>query len=86
MEIGLAISISAAVISIVSFALSRKDKSSKDAGDSQFKMGVLENKIDNLSKQVEKILDKLDSYDKEINEKIDEAIRHHVAEMHHKEG
>lgn len=43
----------------------------------------METKIDNLSKQVDKILDKLEDYDAEIDQKIEKAIKNHEATFHH---
>lgn len=84
MELTLAIIISiiGVIITILNFALGRKDKGEKTTSENAYKQGILENKIDNLSKQVDKILLILDGYDKEIDEKIHKAIEHHIAEMH----
>ena len=67
---------------VITFATNRKDKTNSDVGREQYKMGVLENKVDNISKQLDKILVKLDGYDKEIDEKVARALEEHVKVYH----
>ena len=80
MDLGVAISILAITFTIINFAIARKDKASKDGN----KQGIIEWRLEDLSKKVDKILDKLDKYDKEVDDKIEIAMRHHIAEMHDK--
>lgn len=80
MDLGVAISILAITFTIINFAIARKDKANKDGN----KQGVIEYRLEDLSKKVDKILDKLDKYDKEVDDKIEIAMRHHIAEMHDK--
>ena len=80
MDLGVAISILAITFTIINFAIARKDKASKDGN----KQGVIEYRLEDLSKKVDKILDKLDKYDKEVDDKIEIAMKHHIAEMHNK--
>lgn len=82
MEIAVLISLISVGLSIASFAVGRKDKSNSNIAKDSHKMGVLEEKIDNLSKQVEKILIKLDSYDHEIDNRVEKAIQNHIAIYH----
>lgn len=84
LTIALAISIISVVITVVNFALSRKDKSNKETKDDSYNRGVIETKIDNLTKQVDKILQMLDKYDIEIDNKINNAIDSHIREYHKK--
>ena len=86
MEITIAvlISIISLGMTVLNLFFNRKDKSNSDVAKDSFKMGVLEEKIDNLSKQVEKILAKLDSYDHEIDVRIDKAFKNHFAIFHNK--
>lgn len=44
--------------------------------------GAIETRLSNIEKSLEKIDVKLDSFDKEVEEKIQEAIKHHEKEMH----
>jgi peptidoglycan hydrolase CwlO-like protein len=82
LTIAMVISILGAVISVCSFAFNRKDKSNTDVKNDSYKWGTIEQRLLNIEKSLEKIDIKLDSFDKEIEEKIDEAIKHHVLEMH----
>ena len=82
LSIALVISILSITFTIVNFALNRKDKSAKDSGDEAYKQGVIETKLDNLTKQVDKILAILDNYDKEIDEKVNKAIEEHIKIYH----
>ena len=80
LSIALVISILSITFTIINFAIARKDKANKDGN----KQGVIEYRLEDLSKKVDKILDKLDKYDKEVDEKIGVAMQHHIAEMHNK--
>lgn len=89
MELGLAISIICAVISVAGFVLSRKDKATKDTKEEAkedakhySKQELIEYRLNKIDQQLEKILDKLDLYDKEIDDKIKEAMKRHIAEFH----
>lgn len=87
MEITLAIIISiiSTVISVTNFTLGRKDKSAKDSGDINYKMGVINTQLKQLLDKVEKIDNKLDTFDKEVEERIKIALEHHIREYHAKE-
>ena len=83
--IPLVISVIGAVISVSSFALSRKDKSNSEIKEEQkqfSKHDLIEWRLDDITKKVDKILEKLDTYDKEMDLKIKEAMKHHIAEYH----
>lgn len=82
MEITLAIAIIGCVISVSSFALNRKDKSSKESGDSNYRQGQLDMQIKQILAKLEKIDKKLDTYDREIEERIKIAIENHIAIYH----
>lgn len=82
MEIALAISIIGAVISVSTFVLNRKDKSNKDTKEDSYKWGQIDTKLSNIEKTLAKIEDKLDDYDREVEEKIEIAIDHHIKEYH----
>lgn len=81
-NIALVISILSAALAVANFALTRKDKATKDIGAEQYKMGIIDSKLDGLSKQIDKILDKLDAYEVETDRKIEEAFKHHINEYH----
>lgn len=82
MEIALAISILSVVITVVNFALSRKDKTKNETEKDSYKWGSIDEKLSNIEKTLSKIEDKLDTYDKEIDEKIEMALNHHIKEYH----
>lgn len=86
MEVTLAIAIIGCVISVFSFALNRKDKSSKESGDSNYRQGQLDMQIKQILAKLEKIDKKLDTYDREIEERIKIAIENHIAIYHNKKG
>lgn len=82
MDVTLAIAIIGCVISVSSFALNRKDKSSKESGDSNYRQGQLDMQIKQILAKLEKIDKKLDTYDREIEERIKVAIENHIAIYH----
>ena len=82
MEIGTIISIGAVTISLVTFLLNRRDKAVADTKESN--LGLINFRLDQLDKNVQRILAKLETYDRELDEKIDKKIHEHV-EMYHKE-
>lgn len=83
MEIGIIISIVSITIAIASFVLSRKDKAVKDAKENNLEL--INYRLDKLDENVQKILDKLESYDSEIDDKIDKAMKLHL-EIYHSKG
>ena len=91
MEITLAIIISiiSTVISITNFALGRKDKSNKDIKEEQKqfdKNNLIEYRLTKIEQNIEKILNKLDVYEKEVDDRIKIAIDNHIAIYHNKKG
>lgn len=87
MEISLVISVVSVVITVSNFVLSRKDKSNNEVKEEQkqySKHDLIEYRLDELSKKVDKILDKLDVQDKETDEKIEKALKQHISIYHKK--
>lgn len=82
LTIPLALSILASVISVSSFVLNRKDKSNKDSGDTNYRQGQLDMQIKQILAKLEKIDKKLDTYDREIEERVNIALKNHVAIYH----
>jgi len=80
MEITIAISIISVVIAISSFVLGRKDKAVKDAKENNLEL--INYRLDKLDENVQKILDKLEIFDSEVEDKIQKAIEHHIKEYH----
>lgn len=82
LTLALALSLLGSVIAVCTFVLNRKDKSNQDAEKDSYKWGSIDEKLSNIEKTLAKIEDKLDSYDKEVDEKIEIAIEHHIKEYH----
>ena len=78
----LLLTILGSVLTAVSFAIGRKDKATKDSSDVSYKMGVINTQIKQILDKLDKIDNKLDGYDKEIDEKIETALQHHIKEYH----
>lgn len=79
------IAILSCVISVVNYISNRKDKSNKDVVESQkqfSKHDLIEYRLEKIEQNIEKILNKLDSYDKEIAKKIKEAMETHISTYH----
>lgn len=85
LTIAIAISILGAVVSVSSFVLNRKDKSNKDIKEEQkefSKHNLIEYRLGKIEQNIEKILTKLDLYDKEIEERVNRAIKNHEKMYH----
>lgn len=80
LTIAVAISIISVIITVLNFAFSRKEKAVKDAKETN--MALINYRLDELDKNVQKILDKLDSYDKEVDDRIEKAINEHIKIYH----
>lgn len=80
--IALGLSLLGNVIAVLAFIFSRKDKSNGDVREESYKWGSFDTKLDNIEKTLAKIENKLDSYDKEVDNKIDNAMKHHINEYH----
>lgn len=78
--IALALSILGSVISVSSFVLGRKDKAVKDAKETNLEL--INYRLNELDKNVQKVLDKLDNYDNEIDSRVEKAIQFHIKEYH----
>ena len=83
LTIALILSILGAVISVSNFVLSRKDKAVKDTKENH--QELIEYQLKELKDDVKAILNKLEKYDKEFDDRIDKAIELHV-ELYHKRG
>lgn len=79
------VSIASCIVSIIALFLNRKDKNKEDTAEEvkQYsKHDLIEWRLEDLTKKVDKILDKLDTYDKEVDEKLKTAFKHHINEFH----
>ena len=66
------------VINIVSFIRNGNKDIKQDTSKDSYKWGQLDEKLNNLEKQVNKILDKLDTFELEIDTKIEKALDNHI--------
>ena len=82
MEIAVLISIVSITIAIASFVLNRKDKAVKDA--KEMNLELINYRLNELDKNVQKILDKLEDYESDTKKMIDEEIKKHISIYHSK--
>lgn len=82
LTIALSLSILGTVISVLSLIFNRKDKSNKDTEETSYRQGQLDMQIKQILAKLEKIDKKLDTYDREIEERIDVALKNHIAIYH----
>lgn len=83
LTIALALSILSGVMGVVNFVTNRKDKAIKDTKESH--QDLIEYQLKELKEDVKAILNKLDRYDKDIDDRVDKAIELHV-KMYHSKG
>jgi len=83
MELTIIISIVSITIAIATFVLNRKDKAVKDAKETNLEL--INYRLNELDKNVQKILDKLENYESEVDDKIQKAIKQHI-EIYHSKG
>lgn len=82
LTIALFLSILGSVISVTTFVLNRRDKAVKDA--KEMNIGLIEYRLDKLDENVQKILEKLENYESEIDSRIEKAINQHIHIYHQK--
>lgn len=79
------ISIVSILIAGFSFYFSRKEKSNKDTEKSSYNQGRLDQTLKNIMEKLDKIEQKLNLYDSEIEIRIDKALKNHIAIYHSKQ-
>lgn len=91
LTIALALSIIGTIISVSNFVLTRKDKAVKDKSEQdgekteqKTEQVLIDYRLKKVEEKLDKVLDKLDGYDKEISEQIDKALENHI-KLYHKE-
>lgn len=72
------------LISIITFVKNGNKDIKQDTSKDSYKWGQLDEKLNNLEKQVNKILDKLDTFEIEIDTKIEKALDNHIKQYHEK--
>lgn len=87
MEISTIISLGISIISIIfciaSFVRSGNKDVKQDTSKESYKQGQLDAQLKQIFEKLDKIEAKLDSYDNEIDIRIDKAINQHI-EIYHK--
>lgn len=87
LTVALTISIIGCIIGVASFVLNRKDKATEHAeeeGKQLSKHDLIEYRLQKIEQNIEKILNKLDVYEKEIDERVEKALKNHVLQYHNK--
>lgn len=80
LTIALALSILSSVISVSNFVLGRKDKAVKDTKENH--QELIEYQLKELKEDVKTILNKLDKYEKDIDDRIDRSMDLHIKMYH----
>ena len=83
LTIALALSILGSVLSVSTFVLNRKDKAVQETKENH--QELIEYQLKELKEDVRTILNKIDKYDKDIDERIDKAMGLHIKMYHEKE-
>lgn len=76
------LTIGLAVITVLSFAFGRGDKSKQDAADRNYRQGQLDQQLKDIKDDLQDIKNTLGKLDDLIMAKIKEAITNHVKEYH----
>lgn len=82
MKMTLAISVVGCVIAVSSFVLARKDKAVNETKEEASEQRLIEYRLNELTRKVDKILEKLDNQDSEIRKVVNEEIEKHVLKYH----
>ena len=76
------LTIGLAIITILSFAFGRGDKSKQDTADRNYRQGILDQQLKDIKEDLEDIKNTLSKLDDQMANKIKEAIASHVKEYH----
>lgn len=86
MEVSTVISLGISIISIIfciaAFVRTGNKDVKEDTSKDSYKWGQLDAKLSNLEKQVDKILSKLETFEIEVDTKIQKAIENHEKQYH----
>lgn len=85
MQLSTLLSILASVIAVSTFVLNRRDKAVKDTKESDEETSnqkLIDYRLTQVEKKLDRILDILDSYDKEIDIRVDKALEQHIKIYH----
>lgn len=84
-SVSLLIAIIGCVIGVASFFFNRKDKSESETKEEASKQSIISYRLDELSKKVDKILNKLDNQESFVRDICKEEIEKHVLKFHDKD-
>ena len=85
LTIAMAVSILSVIITVSNFILVRKDKAiddTKDSAKENANQQLIDYRLTQVEKKLDKIIDILDNYEKEIDERIDLAMGRHIQLYH----
>jgi hypothetical protein len=85
MEIGSILGIISVIFCIATFVVNRRDKAVKDTREQDNENSdqkLIGYRLDKVEEKLDKILDKLDGYDKEVKNIVDEALDQHIKIYH----
>lgn len=85
LTVALALSILSTAIAVSSFVLNRKDKAIKDKeelDEESSNQKLIDYRLTQVEKKLDRILDILDSYDKEIDIRVEKALDQHIKLYH----
>lgn len=85
LTLALTISILSVVITVANFVLNRKDKAVKDTKEQDEESSnqkLIDYRLEQVEKKLDRVLDILDRYDKEIDERVDKAMQQHIKIYH----
>lgn len=85
-EINLLIAFGGFLLSVITVYVAIKKNTKvdvKEQAEKEANSKIIQFQLNELKEDVKKILSKVDSFEKDIDEKIDKAIEHHV-EVYHK--
>lgn len=80
LTVALSISIISVVITVANFVLNRKDKAIKDTRENH--QELIEYQLRELKEDVKAILNKIDKYESDMDDKVNKAIDIHVKLYH----
>lgn len=77
------IAIIGSVLAVITFFSNRRKEAVQNAKETN--MDLINYRLNELDKNVQKILDKLDNYEHEIDVRVEKAINQHI-DLYHKKG
>ena len=81
--IALGLSVLGSVISVMTFALNRRDKAISDTKENNYEL--IKYQVAEIKEDVKTILNKLDRFDEDIDDRIEKALKLHL-EIYHRGG